>query len=62
MKEASKMIGVPVGTMRQWEADLELTIPRDEIGRYYTDFEVETFNHIKAMRKKSFKNYDKRFA
>lgn len=49
------MIEVPEGTLRQWEGDFKglLVIPRDEKGsRYYTDLEIETLKHIKAMREK----------
>ncbi|WP_100408490.1 MerR family transcriptional regulator [Bacillus solitudinis] len=53
IKEVSEMIGVPVGTLRQWESDFKgiIEIPRDSKGaRYYTDFEIETLKHIKIMR------------
>lgn len=55
IKEISKMIGVPVGTIRQWEKDFKgiVEIPRDSKGaRYYTNFEIETLKHIKTMRDK----------
>jgi DNA-binding transcriptional MerR regulator len=56
IKEVSSMITVPEGTLRQWEKDFEgiLVIPRDkQNARYYTDFEIETLKHIKAMRTKN---------
>ena len=43
VKEVSKLLEIPPGTLRQWEKSLEdhLRIPRDERGeRYYTDFEM----------------------
>ena len=55
IKKVSEMIEVPEGTLRQWETDFKglLVIPRDEKGsRYYTDLEIETLHHIKAMREK----------
>lgn len=56
IKEVSKMIDVPEGTLRQWEKDFEgvLKIPRDEHrNRYYTEFEIDALKHIKAMRDKN---------
>jgi DNA-binding transcriptional MerR regulator len=56
IKEVSSMIDIPEGTLRQWEKDFAqlLVIPRDkQNARYYTDFEIETLKHIKAMRAKN---------
>lgn len=56
IKEVSKQIDVPEGTIRQWEKDFPkvLVIPRDEQNaRYFTEFEIETLKHIRAMREKS---------
>lgn len=53
--QASEMVGVPPGTIRQWEKSLEgvLIIPRDEKGsRYYTQFEIDALNRVKALRDK----------
>ncbi|WP_428911212.1 MerR family transcriptional regulator [Niallia sp. Krafla_26] len=53
IKEVSKMINTPTGTIRQWEKDLEglLVIPRTQQGaRYYTDEEINILNKIKEMR------------
>jgi len=55
IKEVDNLIGVPVGTIRQWEKDFPdvLVIPRDsQNARYYTEFEIETLKHIKSMRNK----------
>jgi DNA-binding transcriptional MerR regulator len=55
INEVSKIIDIPAGTIRQWEKTVEgiLNIPRDDKGsRYYTDFEINTLNNIKAMRDK----------
>ena len=53
IKEVSKMINTPTGTIRQWEKDLQglLVIPRTQQGaRYYTDEEIKILNKIKEMR------------
>lgn len=55
IKEVSQKLGVPVGTLRQWEVDFKdiIEVPRDSKGaRCYTDFEIEVFSHIKTMRDK----------
>lgn len=55
VKEVSKLLEIPPGTLRQWEKSLEdhLRIPRDERGeRYYTDFEMNIIRNVKAMRDK----------
>lgn len=55
VKEVSRMIDVPPGTIRQWEKSLVgvLEIPRDEHGaRYYTEFEIDILQKIKMLREK----------
>lgn len=56
IKEVSKKINVPSGTIRQWEKDLSglLIIPRTKQGaRFYTDMEIELLLKIKQMRDKN---------
>jgi DNA-binding transcriptional MerR regulator len=56
IKEVSKQINVPSGTIRQWEKDLEglLIIPRTRQGaRFYTDKEIDLLKNIKQMRSKN---------
>jgi len=56
IKEVSKQIQVPSGTIRQWEKDLEgiLVIPRTKQGaRYYTETEITLLIKIKQMREKN---------
>lgn len=53
INEVSKQIGVPAGTLRQWEKDLKglLVIPRAKNGaRYYTNNEIFLLQKIKEMR------------
>ncbi|WP_338471973.1 MerR family transcriptional regulator [Niallia sp. XMNu-256] len=53
IKEVSKMINTPTGTIRQWEKDLDglLVVPRTQQGaRYYTENEINILNKIKEMR------------
>ncbi|MBS4189709.1 MerR family transcriptional regulator [Bacillus sp. FJAT-49705] len=56
IKEVSKILNVPPGTLRQWEKDLEglLIIPRSKQGaRFYTDDEIKLLDTIKQMRDKN---------
>ncbi|WP_316568983.1 MerR family transcriptional regulator [Neobacillus sp. YIM B06451] len=56
IKEVSRIINVPQGTLRQWESDFTglLTIPRTRQGsRFYTDTEISLLVKIKQMREKN---------
>ena len=56
IKEVSKKINVPSGTIRQWEKDLAglLVVPRTKQGaRFYTDIEIDQLMKIKHMRDKN---------
>lgn len=53
IKEVSKKINIPTGTIRQWEKDLNglLVIPRTKQGaRFFTENEIELLKKIKEMR------------
>lgn len=53
IQEVSKLLGIPSGTIRQWEKDLSglLVIPRTKQGaRYYTSVEIKLLEKISAMR------------
>lgn len=56
IKEVSRRINVPAGTIRQWEKDLNgvLIIPRSKQGaRFYTEVEISILKRIKEMRDKN---------
>jgi len=54
IKQVASQIKVTEGTIRQWEKDFNLDIPRSEDNsRYFTEIEIETLSHIKAMRDKN---------
>ncbi|CAH0343789.1 MerR family transcriptional regulator [Bacillus sp. CECT 9360] len=53
IKDVSKKINTPTGTIRQWEKDLQglLQIPRSKQGaRFYTEKEIILLEKIKEMR------------
>jgi DNA-binding transcriptional MerR regulator len=56
IKEVSRLINVPLGTIKKWEKELSefLVIPRTKGGaRYYTNSEIELLIEIKQMRSKN---------
>jgi DNA-binding transcriptional MerR regulator len=55
MKEVSRKLKLPTGTLRKWEQDFQaiLEVPRSRTGaRYYTEQEIEILLQIKQMRNK----------
>ncbi|WP_077213418.1 MerR family transcriptional regulator [Bacillus dakarensis] len=56
IKEVSKKINIPTGTIRQWEKDLNglLIIPRTKQGaRFYTEKEIDLLKKVKEMREQN---------
>lgn len=56
IKEVSKKVGIPTGTIRQWEKDLNglFYIPRTKQGaRYFTEKEISLLKKIKEMREQN---------
>lgn len=53
IKDVSKKISIPTGTIRQWEKDLQglLRVPRSKQGaRFYTEKEINLLEKVKEMR------------
>jgi len=51
ISETAHLTGVEAHVLRYWEEELELEIPRNELGhRYYTEEHIAIFNDIKAMK------------
>ncbi len=56
IKEVSRKINIPTGTIRQWEKDLDglLVIPRSKQGaRYFTDTEIALLKKVKELREQN---------
>ena len=48
ISDASKKVDVEAHVLRYWEEELELDIPRNEMGhRYYTDLHIRLFKQVK---------------
>lgn len=55
ISDASKKVDVEAHVLRYWEEELELSIPRTEMGhRYYTEFHVRLFQQVKKLKEKGY--------
>ena len=55
ISDASKKVDVEAHVLRYWEEELELDIPRNEMGhRYYTDLHIRLFKQVKNLKEKGF--------
>jgi len=55
ISDAAKQVDVETHVLRYWEDELELQIPRNEMGhRYYTDYYVRLFRQIKDLKEKGY--------
>ena len=55
ISDASKKVDVEAHVLRYWEEELELDIPRNEMGhRYYTDLHIRLFKQVKNLKQKGF--------
>lgn len=55
ISDASKKVDVEAHVLRYWEEELELTIPRNEMGhRFYTDFHIRLFKQVKELKEKGY--------
>lgn len=55
ISDASKKVDVEAHVLRYWEEELELTIPRNDMGhRYYTDFHIRLFRQVKMLKEKGY--------
>ena len=55
ISDAAKMVDVESHVLRYWEEELEIEIPRNEMGhRYYTDYYINIFRKIKELKDQGF--------
>ena len=55
ISDASKKVDVVAHVLRYWEEELDLDIPRNEMGhRYYTDLHIRLFRQIKNLKEKGY--------
>lgn len=55
ISDASKKVNVEAHVLRYWEDELDLVIPRNEMGhRYYTEAHIRTFKQIKELKENGY--------
>lgn len=55
ISDASKIIDVESHVLRYWEEELEIKVPRNEMGhRYYTQFHINLLKEIKTLKERGF--------
>lgn len=55
ISDASKKVDVESHVLRYWEEELDLDIPRNEMGhRYYTEFHIRLFRQIRELKDKGY--------
>ena len=55
ISDAAKLIDVESHVLRYWEEELDIQIPRNEMGhRYYTDYYIRAFRKIKELKDQGF--------
>ena len=55
ISEAAERTGIEAHVLRYWEDELNLDIPRNEMGhRYYTERQLEMFKQIKELKDSGF--------
>ena len=53
ISDASKKVDVESHVLRYWEEELEMNIPRNEMGhRYYTDSHIRLFKQVKELKER----------
>lgn len=55
ISDAADKLGMEAHVLRYWEEELELEVPRNEMGhRYYTEEWLETFDQIRMLKEKGY--------
>lgn len=55
ISDAADKLGIEAHVLRYWEEELELEVPRNEMGhRYYTEEWICTFDQIRLLKKKGY--------
>ena len=61
ISDAAQIAGVESHVLRYWEDELELTVPRNELGhRYYTRENIQQFQKIKELKEQGYQLKDRK--
>lgn len=59
ISDAAKKMSMETHVLRYWEEELNLEIPRNELGhRCYRDKDIQVFTHIKKLKEEGFSLHD----
>ena len=60
ISDAANLVDVESHVLRYWEDELELNIPRNEMGhRYYTKENIQEFQKIKELKEQGYRSSSK---
>ena len=60
ISDAANIVNVESHVLRYWEDELELNVPRNELGhRYYTKENIQEFQRIKELKEQTVANAKK---
>lgn len=55
ISDAARQVDVPSHVLRYWEEELEMEIPRNEMGhRFYTEWHIRLFKQVKELKEKGY--------
>ena len=55
ISDASKQVNVEAHVLRYWEEELQLEVPRNEMGhRYYTEEHIRMFKQIRELKENGY--------
>lgn len=55
ISDAANIVNVESHVLRYWEDELELNVPRNELGhRYYTKENIQEFQRIKELKEQGY--------
>lgn len=55
ISDTSKMLGIESHVLRYWEEELDIVIPRNEMGhRYYTEFHINLLRNVKKLKQQGY--------
>ncbi len=55
ISDASRMLGIESHVLRYWEEELDIVIPRNEMGhRYYTDYHINLLRNIRKLKQQGY--------
>ncbi len=55
ISDTSRMLGIESHVLRYWEEELDIVIPRNEMGhRYYTEFHINLLRNVKKLKQQGY--------